>query len=115
MADDLIRIVRPNRDAPIALEPRDDLICPNCGRTVRLPGPLERLADEVSEVIGRRMTSYAAIRTDLVNAGAEWVDEPVVEDRGLVTSRKPDGPFAFRNAGAEPFGRGQAGRRTAAE
>jgi protease I len=43
-----------------------------------------------AEVVGgRRMTSYESIQTDLKNAGAEWVDEPVVVDRGLVTSRKP--------------------------
>jgi protease I len=39
---------------------------------------------------GRRITSWPSLRTDLENAGAEWVDEPVVVDRALVTSRKPD-------------------------
>jgi protease I len=38
---------------------------------------------------GRRMTSYESIQTDLKNAGVDWVDESVVVDRGLVTSRKP--------------------------
>ncbi len=38
---------------------------------------------------GRRLTSYPSIRTDLENAGAEWVDEEVVVDDGLVTSRNP--------------------------
>lgn len=38
---------------------------------------------------GRRLTSYPSIRTDLVNAGATWVDESVVVDQGLVTSRSP--------------------------
>ncbi len=41
-------------------------------------------------VEGRQMTSYHTIRKDLENAGARWVDESVVEDRGLVTSRNPD-------------------------
>lgn len=41
-------------------------------------------------VRGRRMTSWPSLQTDLRNAGAQWVDEPVVTDRGLVTSRKPD-------------------------
>ena len=36
-----------------------------------------------------RMTSYETIQTDLKNAGAQWVDEPVVNDGGIVTSRKP--------------------------
>ena len=38
---------------------------------------------------GRRMTSYHSIKTDVANAGAEWVDQPVVCDNGLVTSRNP--------------------------
>jgi protease I len=44
---------------------------------------------EAGVVEGRRMTSWPSLRTDLRNAGAEWVDEPVVVDHGLVTSRKP--------------------------
>lgn len=39
---------------------------------------------------GRRVTSFFAIRDDMVNAGAEWVDEPVVVDGHLITSRTPD-------------------------
>jgi len=39
---------------------------------------------------GRKVTSYVAIRDDMVNAGAKWVDEEVVTDKNLVTSRKPD-------------------------
>jgi protease I len=42
-----------------------------------------------SVVRGRKLTSFPSLRTDLINAGAEWVDEPVVTDDGLVTSRKP--------------------------
>ncbi len=45
---------------------------------------------EADVVRGRRMTSWPAVRSDLINAGAEWVDEPVVIDQGFVTSRKPD-------------------------
>ena len=44
---------------------------------------------------GRKVTSYPSLKTDLRNAGAEWVDEQVVVDRGLVTSRKPDDLPAF--------------------
>src|SRR5690606_9126653 len=44
---------------------------------------------------GRRMTSYHTLRTDLRNAGAEVVDEEVVVDQGLVTSRNPDDLPAF--------------------
>jgi protease I len=45
---------------------------------------------EADVVRGRRVTSWPSVRTDLRNAGAEWVDESVVVDSGLVTSRKPD-------------------------
>jgi protease I len=47
---------------------------------------------------GRRATSFFAIRDDMVNAGAEWVDSEVVVDRNLVTSRKPDDLPAFMKA-----------------
>ena len=46
-------------------------------------------------VEGRRMTSYPSIQTDLKNAGAEWVDEEVVVDNGLITSRNPNDLPAF--------------------
>jgi len=41
-------------------------------------------------VRGRRMTSYAAVREDLVNAGAKFVDEPAVRDGNIITARVPD-------------------------
>jgi len=44
---------------------------------------------------GRRVTSFFAIRDDMVNAGAEWIDAEVVRDRNLITSRKPDDLPAF--------------------
>jgi protease I len=50
---------------------------------------------EADVVRGRRLTSWPSLRTDLRNAGAEWVDEQVVVDRGLVTSRNPDDLPAF--------------------
>jgi protease I len=53
---------------------------------------------EAGAVRGRRLTSWPSLRTDLKNAGAEWVDEEVVVDRGLVTSRKPDDIPAFNRA-----------------
>ncbi len=57
-------------------------------------------------VKGRRMTSYESIQTDLKNAGAEWVDEEVVVDNGLVTSRKPDDLPAFNGKLIEEIGEG---------
>jgi protease I len=44
---------------------------------------------------GRTVTSWPSIRTDLINAGARWVDREVVEDGNLITSRKPDDLPAF--------------------
>lgn len=58
-------------------------------------GPWTLINAEVVE--GRKMTSYHSIRVDLENAGAEWVDEPVVVDQGLVTSRHPDDLKHFNN------------------
>jgi protease I len=53
---------------------------------------------EAGAVRGRRITSWPSLRTDLKNAGAEWVDEKVVRDGTLVTSRKPDDLPAFNEA-----------------
>ena len=53
---------------------------------------------EAGVVEGRTVTSWPSIRTDLVNAGAAWVDEPVVVDGNLITSRKPDDLPAFVEA-----------------
>jgi protease I len=47
---------------------------------------------------GRTVTSWPSIRTDLINAGARWVDREVVEDGNLITSRKPDDLPAFSEA-----------------
>lgn len=55
---------------------------------------------------GRKVTSYPSIKTDLKNAGAEWVDEEVVVDNGLVTSRNPDDIPAFNKKMIEEFREG---------
>jgi protease I len=61
---------------------------------------------EAGAVKGRRMTSWPSLKTDLQNAGAQWVDEIVVVDRGLVTSRKPDDIPAFNQKMIEEFAEG---------
>ena len=58
---------------------------------------------EADAVEGRRMTSYKSIRTDLINAGAKWSDEALVEDDNLVTSRSPADLPLFNRAMVEKF------------
>jgi protease I len=54
---------------------------------------------------GRRMTSYASVKTDMRNAGAHWVDDEVVVDNGLITSRSPDDLPAFNRHMIDEFER----------
>ena len=61
---------------------------------------------EAGVLRGRMMTSYPSIKTDVVNAGARWVDEEVVVDRGLVSSRWPDDLPAFNAKLIEEFAEG---------
>jgi protease I len=58
---------------------------------------------EAGVVRGRKVTSWPSIRTDIQNAGGDWVDEQVVVDQGLVTSRKPDDLPAFNKKIVEEF------------
>ncbi|MEU1752564.1 type 1 glutamine amidotransferase domain-containing protein [Micromonospora matsumotoense] len=58
---------------------------------------------EAGVVSGRRITSWPSLRTDLTNAGATWVDEQVVTDGGLISSRKPDDLPAFCAALVDRF------------
>jgi protease I len=58
-------------------------------------------------VRGRTVTSWPAIKTDVRNAGAHWVDQEVVVDNGLVTSRKPDDIPAFNQKMIEEFCEGR--------
>lgn len=68
---------------------------------------------EADVVRGRKMTSYPSIRKDLENAGADWVDEEVVVDQGLVTSRNPDDLPAFNRKLVEEVGEGRHAGQTA--
>ena len=71
---------------------------------------------EAGAARGRRLTSWPSLKTDLKNAGAEWVDQEVVVDQGLVTSRRPDDIPAFNPEVIKLFAsaRGQS-RQAAAE
>jgi protease I len=59
-------------------------------------------------VQGKKMTSWPSLKTDLSNAGAKWVDEQVVRDGDLVTSRKPDDIPAFNKTIIEMFSHSHA-------
>ncbi|MBA2610997.1 MAG: type 1 glutamine amidotransferase [Bacteroidetes bacterium] len=61
---------------------------------------------ETHNIEGRRMTSFPSIKTDLINAGVKWVDEEVVVDEGLVTSRSPKDLPAFCKKMIEEFAEG---------
>jgi protease I len=64
---------------------------------------------EAGVVSGVQMTSYPSIKTDLINAGAHWVDQEVVVDRGIVSSRKPEDIPAFNRKTIEEIAEGQHG------
>ncbi len=61
---------------------------------------------ETGMISGRTLTSYPSLQTDLKNAGAEWVNEEVVVDNGLVTSRNPDDLPAFNKKMIEEIAEG---------
>lgn len=67
------------------------------GKTIAAVCHAPWLLIEANAVKGRKATSYKSIKTDMINAGANWVDEAVVADQGIVTSRKPEDLDAFVN------------------
>jgi len=69
---------------------------------------------EAGAASGRRITSWPSLKTDLENAGAKWLDQEVVVDGNLVSSRKPDDIPAFNREMIKLFSASFAGRRQAA-
>lgn len=68
---------------------------------------------EAGVVDDRTITSWPSLKTDITNAGGKWVDEEVVVDQGLVTSRKPDDIPAFSRKAIEEFSEGKHEAQTA--
>ncbi|MBY0278317.1 type 1 glutamine amidotransferase [Candidatus Binatia bacterium] len=68
------------------------------GRTIAAVCHGPQLLIEADLVRGRTLTSWPSVRKDLINAGAAWVDRPVVEDANLITSRRPDDLEQFSDA-----------------
>jgi protease I len=68
---------------------------------------------EADALRGRRATSWPSLRKDMENAGANWVDEQVVTDNGVITSRKPDDLDAFVSKIIEEIEEGKHERQAA--
>lgn len=77
------------------------------GRPIAAICHAPQLLIETGLIKGRKLTSYSSIKTDLINAGALWVDEEVVVDNGLITSRSPADIPAFCKKMIEAFAEGK--------
>ena len=66
-----------------------------------------QLLIETGMLEGRNMTSYPSVKTDIINAGADWFDREVIVDNGLVTSRSPEDLEAFNKKMIEEIKEGQ--------
>lgn len=102
---DLLRV---NRDAVALIKAFYD-----AGKTVAAICHAPWLLVEAGIAKGRRMTSYASIRTDVANAGAHWEDAAVVTDQGVITSRNPGDLEDFSRKIIEEIREGKHQRRAA--
>jgi protease I len=102
-ANDFDALVVPGGYSPDHLRMDDGIVAftremGRAGKPVAFICHAGSLLIEADLVRGRRVTSWPSIRTDLANAGADWIDEEVVEDANLISSRNPDDLPAFGDA-----------------
>lgn len=71
-----------------------------------------QLLVEADVLEGRTITSFPSVKTDMINAGANWVDKEVVVDQGLVTSRSPEDLPAFNRKMVEEIAEGKHAEQT---
>lgn len=93
-AEDFDAVIVPGGYAPDKMclhQPMIDLVrkAHDSGKVVAAICHGPQLLISADIVTGRRLTSWPSVAVDLRNAGADWVDEPLVQDRNLITSRKP--------------------------
>ncbi len=86
----------------------------SAGKTVAAICHAPWLLIEAGIIKGRRATSYKSIKTDVINAGGQWLDQEVVTDQGLITSRQPSDLDAFSAKIIEEVREGRHERRFAA-
>ncbi len=86
----------------------------SAGKTVAAICHAPWLLIEAGIIKGHRATSYKSIKTDVINAGGQWMDEQVVTDQGLITSRQPSDLDAFSAKIIEEVREGKHERRFAA-
>jgi len=85
----------------------------DAGKTVAAVCHAPWLLIETGIAKGKKMTSYASIKQDVINAGAKWEDSPVVADNGVITSRNPGDLEDFSNKIIEEIREGRHQRRAA--
>jgi protease I len=85
----------------------------DAGKTVAAVCHAPWLLIETGIAKGRKMTSYASIKQDVINAGGQWEDSPVVTDNGVITSRNPGDLEAFSSKIIEEIREGRHQRRAA--